>query len=97
MGDNEIKITEFQLIECNGNLKTLSRQWKNVPNLTGDIIKKSEGYSAEDVKLSLDATKQVSNELDTLLNNSILFFENLGISFKESDEAASKYIETISK
>lgn len=97
MGNQEICITEFKLEESEGNLRTLQTNWGMVPVISESTIDTSKGKSAECVSSSLGVTTQVSNSFQTLLDNSIRFFEQLGISFKESDEAASKNIDSITQ
>lgn len=91
----EIKITDYELKECNGNLKSLSSMWTGVPKVSEKTINVSEGYSAEKVKSCLSMTKQVSNSMQQLLDNSVAFFEALGVSFYDSDTSAAQNIESL--
>lgn len=93
----EIKFTENELEQCNGNLKSLLSIWTSVTNVSANTINKSEGHSAEQVKDCLDMTTQVSNSMQLLLENSIEFFKELGISFLDSDELAAQKIDTLTQ
>lgn len=91
----EIKITDYELKECNGNLKTLSSTWMSVPEISDKTITKSKGYSADSVKSCLDVTMKMSNAMQQLLDNSVTFFESLGISFHDSDASAAQNIDSL--
>lgn len=93
----EIKITDYELKKCNGNLKSLSSTWASVPIVAEKTISISKGYSAEDVQCCLGMTKQVSTSMQKLLDNSVAFFVALGISFQDSDISAAQNIESMTK
>mgnify|MGYP004563588673 CR=1 FL=1 len=93
----EIKITDYELEECNGNLKSLSSTWAAVPKVSGKTIGTSRGHSAEQLITCLNMTKQISKSMQQLLDNSVMFFEELGISFQDSDASAARNIETLTK
>lgn len=91
----EIKITDYELKECNGNLKSLSSTWSGVPKVSENTISTSGGNSAEQVKSCLSMTKQISSSMQQLLDNSVAFFEALGVSFHDSDTSAAQNIESL--
>lgn len=93
----EIKVRKYELQDCNNNLKQLSMEWSGIPKLSESIVSDSVGYTADAAKTCIGLTQQLSHSMQQLLDNSIIFFENLGISFEESDATASKKIEEITK
>lgn len=93
----EIKITDYELKECNGNLKSLSSTWAGVPKVSEKTISTSGGNSAEQVQSFLGMTKQVSSSMQQLLDNSVAFFEALGITFHDSDTSAAQNIESLTE
>lgn len=93
----EIKITDYELKECNGNLKSLSSMWADVPKVSEKTISTSGGNSAERVQSCLSMTKQVSKSMQQLLDNSVTFFEVLGISFHDGDFSAAQNIESLTE
>lgn len=93
----EIKITDYEFKECNGNLKKLSSIWSEVPRVSVKTISVSRGYTAERLKGCLDKTNQVSKSMQLLLDNSVSFFENLGISFHDADIFVAHNIESLTK
>ena len=97
MSNNEIRITQYELENCNGNLKQLFSAWFSVPKVSSSMVSISTGKSADVIKSSLDLTEEVSKSFQSLLYNSIHYFESIGIAFQESDEAALRSIDTITK
>ena len=93
----EIKITDYEVKECNGDLKSLSSMWAGVPTVSEKTISTSGGNSAERVQSCLGMTKQVSNSMQRLLDNSVAFFQALGISFHYSDTSAAQNIESLTE
>lgn len=91
----EIVITDYELKECNGNLKDLYSNWSGVPTVSEEIICTSEGNSSEQIKSCLSMTNQVSNSMQKLLSNSVAFFDALGVSFHDSDASAAQNIESL--
>lgn len=90
MSNKEISITEFELEDCKGNLRTLQANWESVPAVPVAVMTTSRGNSPEAVKNCLEATAQVSDAFDDLLENSLTFFQSMGIAFQESDEKAAQ-------
>lgn len=95
MSKQEISITEFELQDSKGHLGSLKTNWEQVPTVPTSTLSVSKGQSADAVRDSLEATKQVSDSFHTLLDNSLNFFTQMGIAFQESDEKASQNIDSI--
>lgn len=89
----EIYIKKIELESTNGNMYKLRDAWiTNDQGFDVNQFGQSKGYAAsivfEDVPLVL---AQVSKKLTELLDNSIAFFENVGVNFASADlEAANK-------
>ena len=94
MADKEIKLSDYELDACGGNLKTLAAAWGSVPKI-GCRIKKSRGSSADSIRDLPEAVKECSAAVNRLLSNSVGFFAAVGVSFEESDRTAAQNIDTL--
>lgn len=95
MGSKEIKITEYAVEDCKGNLNSLVSQWNGAPNVDTGTLQESSGSSQESLKSCLEITGQVTASMNQLLTSTLAFCTSMGIAFKESDEQASKNINSI--
>lgn len=95
MGSKEIKITEYEVENCEGNLNSLISQWEGAPKVDAGIFMESSGRSEESLKSALEVTAQVNTSMDQLLASTLAFCKNMGVTFKESDAAAGKNIDSI--
>ena len=95
MNKQEISITEYELQDSNGHLGELKSNWASVPRVSSSFLTLSKGWSAGTVDRSIDTAVQVSDSFQRLLDNSLDFFTQLGVSFRESDEKAAQYIDSI--
>ena len=95
MSNNEICITEFELADSKGHLGQLKENWMQVPSVPESTLSQSQGASAKAVCASLQATTQISQSFQVLLDNTVEFFDKVGIAFHESDENAARNIDTI--
>lgn len=88
----EIKYEKLKMKEYQGDLISLNKEWLNKSKeLEMDTV--SIGKTAEkiwgDVGV-LEEINSVSKEISKLLENTISFFENIGISFEETDSTVAK-------
>lgn len=97
MGSKEIKITEYELENSDGNLRALASNWDAVPTVSKEAISVSQGNSPQALRECLEMTQQVDVAFKTLLESSVAFFESVGIAFQEADDSASQNINTITK
>lgn len=95
MGSKEIKITDYEVENCKGNLNSLTSQWKSAPNVDSGVFQESSGCSEESLKSCMEVTGQVTASMDQLLASTLAFCTSMGIAFKDSDEQASKNIDSI--
>ena len=95
MSKNEICISEFELQNCNGNLRSLKTNWAHVPTVSSEVLSVSKGYSAEKMRSIIEETQQVSTCFRTLLDISLQLFTQIGIEFQESDRLAASNIDSI--
>lgn len=95
MGSKEIKITDYEVENCKGNLNSLASQWNSAPSVDTGIFLDSSGCSEESLKSCLEVTGQVTASMNQLLASTLAFCTNMGIAFKESDDQASKNIDSI--
>ena len=95
MSKQEISITEFELQDSKGHLGNLISNWAQVPTIPIETLIESKGHAAKSDHNSLEATTQVYNSFQMLLDNSMDFFTQLGVAFQESDETASRNINSI--
>lgn len=90
----EIYVKKIELDRVNGDMGRLKNAW--TPNTRGIGEKKTEENMGETATAALedvqDVMKQVATELTELLEASILFFQNIGLSFDEADNQASEKI-----
>lgn len=89
MAKDEIRIDEYEIENCKGNINLLKNEWENLPSFSISPSEKSSGYSAERINDCSDTAHRVSKSFSLLLSNSIAFFESVGVSFKETDEKAA--------
>lgn len=93
MAKEEIKIDEYEIENCRGNINLLQSEWEGLPKFPSKPLNTSSGYSAKQINDFSDATHQVSKSFSLLLSNSSTFFESVGVSFKETDEKAATSFE----
>ena len=91
MSDKEISVSKSELEKSNGNLKMLLSSWNRV-TVKQNPAKRSSGHSAELINENCFGAKQTQAEMNTVLSNSIQFFNNLGITFTEADEKSTEDI-----
>ena len=92
MSSSEISINDYELKDCNGNMRSLASNWSAAPKLDEGIISKSKGNVPDSIKSCINGSNCVFNSLDNLLNNSIRFLEKTGITFAEVDQSAANAI-----
>jgi hypothetical protein len=92
MADKEIKINEYELENYNSNLKELLGGWNSIPSINTTPAKKSTGDSAECINDNCFGAKQVKKNFSIVLENSIGFFEAIGISFSDADNESANAI-----
>jgi hypothetical protein len=92
LDNSEIKINSYELKDSNGNIITLAHNWETVPFLDDGIINKSKGNVPESIKECINCYNQVADSFNILLNNSICFFDKIGIRFTDADEEAATTI-----
>lgn len=90
----EIYVKKIELDKVNGDMGRLKQAWS--PNMRGiGEIKTGEnrGDTAEEALEEVPKImKDVAIDLTELLEVSILFFQNIGLSFDEADNQASEKI-----
>ena len=91
----EVKITKYVLEDCKGNMNVLVTEWAGVPRISETTILKSRGHTAKSVRDCLEMTKQIDNSMQQLLENSVEFLRQAGVSFQEADAAAAQNIENL--
>lgn len=91
MADKEIAVSKSELEKCNGNLKLLLGSWSKV-TVKQNPAKKSSGHSAKLINDNCFGAKQTQKSMNTVLSNSIQFFNNLGVTFTEADEKSADEI-----
>jgi len=86
----QISINTDLLKECNGNLKTLHNEWDKEKRIENNFsVSAGARQAAEEC---LNEMIGCANEFDCVLENSIDFFQNLGVSFEETDQKAAAAI-----
>lgn len=96
MSNKEIKVSTFELVASNGNLKALSSNWSAMPSVSAASISESKGRSAECIKDISDVTLQVKKSFAELINNTVGFLSSVGVSFEDADSTAAQNIDTLS-
>lgn len=93
----EISIVDFELQECNGSLSKLISNFGSAPKIDKNLLSESKGHSAKGFRSGLEASSQVSQSMQSLLDNSLRFFTQAGVSFQESDQEAARNVNTITR
>lgn len=94
MSGKEISIVEYELSDCNGNLRTLRGSWESMPSIT-EQLGESRGEAADEARDCVDAAAQVRAAMQTLLTDTISFFERTGITFRDADDEAAANADTL--
>ena len=94
MSAKDIKIDAFKLQDCNGNLNALRGNWAAAPKLT-ELASDNVGSTAERLREYRMQANTLTTSLDTLLSNSVGFFQRVGITFVEADKKAEDNLNTI--
>ena len=92
MGNSEININNYELKDSNGNMRSLASNWAATHKVDEGIIRKSKGNVPDSIKDCINASGQVFDSFNNLLNNSIRFFEKAGLIFADADQTAAKAI-----
>lgn len=95
MATGEIKITDYTMSDCKGNLKTLISEWEGAPKVSTDVFQQSSGHTATDLLGCLESTAQVTTSMNTLLSSTLAFFESVGAAFEETEQEATKNINSV--
>lgn len=95
MADKEIKIAEYELADCEGNLKSIKSAWAAVPKISTEEIEESSGNSRNCIVDIIEVSDMIRASFDKMLDNTMSFFTELGIAFETADDEASKQINSI--
>lgn len=97
MADKEIKIVDYELANCEGNLLTICSEWESTPRVSKDEVYYSEGRSANKLLEIIEVATMVQKSLENLLQNTLSFLVKTGVEFKTADEEGAQYIDSIVK
>lgn len=92
MAGQEISINQDELQNCNGNLKQLKAIWEGVAVPASKAIYLSKGRTADLITSCMEGSNECRDVLIEMLQNSIVRYEALGITFEEAQMQAQEYI-----
>ena len=96
MSITEIHFLGDRLVDCEGNLKTLKREWLlSTPITTKAILPHSKGSAVKTVRACTEAADRIRISMAVMLQYSLEFFEQAGVRFPEADDAAAGEIRTV--
>lgn len=95
MSNDTIKISTFELEECNGNMQRLSDSWHEMPMLDSSPLSASKGNAAVKVGQCLLLFADIQKCMGDLLQNTSSYFKSVGVSFKDADEKSSAHIDSL--
>lgn len=93
MSDKEIKISEYGVADCAGNINNLMTIWDAVPDITG-AFNKSTGSAKFEANACLEETSTIKEKMSELLVASKSFLEKAGMTFEAADEGIADYYNT---
>lgn len=82
------------LEDAGGNLKALLSNWTGSSGVS-DAFHTSKGRATDYLKKVIALVPSLTENVTTLLDNSVLFFESLGYSFKDVDQTVARDIKKI--
>ena len=82
-------------IYTKGNLKTLASEWSGVPKVEESIVKSHTNVEISLINMTTSAN-QIAECFSELLDATISFFTEVGISFLEADDTSAKNIGSLS-
>ena len=97
MGERTITISEFELGDCENNLRKLRDKWSSIPIINGNLFYHSRGCSSKVANECHITATDLSNAMQRLLDNTSQYLVNLRNSYANSDAKAAERIDQLVK